>query len=61
MCSKQTKAIHYHFTSAYTREEVGIVCRQCCIREYYGTRFRQSKRYNRDLEEKSLFGVKNEI
>ena len=60
MCGKQTRAVHYHFVSAYIKEEVGIVCKKCCIREYYGTRHKQSKKYNRDLEEKSLFGIKNE-
>jgi hypothetical protein len=58
MCSKQSYSEHYDFTSSYTKTYVGVVCKSCCIREYYGTRGKTGKLYPKDMESKSLFGLK---
>tara|TARA_R110002020_G_scaffold63678_1_gene169686 strand:+ start:245 stop:403 length:159 start_codon:yes stop_codon:yes gene_type:complete len=47
----------YHYTSPIGKEEL-IVCKKCAIREHYGTKATQSKRYQKDKAENKIFGKK---
>tara|TARA_R100000781_G_scaffold108829_1_gene73542 strand:+ start:591 stop:827 length:237 start_codon:yes stop_codon:yes gene_type:complete len=47
----------YHYIAPIDKEKL-IVCKKCAIREYYGTKTIQSKRYQKDKAENRLFGKK---
>ena len=60
MCSKQSMKPHYNLTSAFVQEDVGTVCKSCCIREYYGSKHTQSRKYKLEMSQGRLFGIKEE-
>ena len=58
MCVKSIdKKIHYTYISPISRTELEI-CKDCAVREYYGTKRTNTKRYKRDLAKGKLFSRK---
>jgi hypothetical protein len=45
----------YIYVAPVSKEEL-IVCKKCAIREHYGTKATQTKRYKKDKEKNRLFG-----
>jgi hypothetical protein len=57
MCSTFGYADMYIYVAPVSKEEL-IVCKKCAIREHYGTKTTQTKRYKKDKEKNRLFGEK---
>jgi len=57
MCSKHSR-INYNFTSSFTKTYVGIVCKTCCMNEYYGKKGKAGRLYQKDIQDGTLFGIK---
>ena len=57
MCGSLGYTDMYHYTSPIGKEEL-IVCKKCAIREHYGIKTTQTKRYQKDKAESKIFGKK---
>ena len=57
MCGSIGYADMYIYTAPVSKEEL-VVCKKCAIREHYGTKTTQTKRYQKDKAERKLFGEK---
>ena len=57
MCGKFGYIDMYNYVSPL-RNDKFIVCKKCAIREYYGTKAKQSKRYKKDKNDNNLFREK---
>jgi|TARA_R100001530_G_scaffold27508_2_gene21961 hypothetical protein len=55
MCGSLGYTDMYYYTAPIGKEEL-IVCKKCAIREHYGTKATQSKRYQKDKAQNSIFG-----
>ena len=54
MCGDVGNTNMYDYISPFKDTQL-IICKKCAIREYYGTRATQSKRYRKDKETNNLF------
>ena len=43
----------YEWHSEMTHKLIGIICRKCAVRELFGTKYKQNKRYHKWLEEEN--------
>lgn len=50
----------YSYVSPYTEVKL-TVCRDCGVREYYGTKGKSTKTYKRHMRDKLLFGVEDNV
>ncbi len=57
MCGKLGYTDMYNYVSPLKTDKF-IICKKCAIREYYGTKATQSKRYKKDKESNNLFKEK---
>jgi len=57
MCGKFGHTAMYNYVSPMETDKC-IICKKCAIREYYGTKATQSKRYNKDKNNDNLFREK---
>jgi len=46
----------YYYTSPLSGTKL-TVCRDCGVREYYGTKGKYTKKYKKDLVNKKVFGI----
>ena len=61
MCGKHIlNKKQYSYVSPYTEVKL-TVCRDCGVREYYGTRGKSTKTYKRHMRDKLLFGVEENV
>jgi len=57
MCGKEILyKKQYYYTSPISGTKL-TVCRDCGVREYYGTKGKYIKKYKRDVTNKKVFGV----
>ena len=59
MCSRN---IHYKKQYYYTSPLSGTkltVCKDCGVREYYGTKGKSTKKYKRHILKKKIFGIES--
>ena len=57
MCGVYGYADWHEYTAPLSKV-VLKVCKKCAIREHYGTKATQTKRYQKDKAEEKLFGQK---
>jgi ribosome-binding protein aMBF1 (putative translation factor) len=57
MCGAFGYSDFYEYQAPISKEKLKV-CKKCAIREHYGTKATQSKRYQKDKEENKLFGKK---
>ena len=46
----------YYYTSPLFGTKL-TVCRDCGVREYYGTKGKSTKKYKKDIVDKKVFGI----
>jgi len=46
----------YYYTSPLSGTKLTI-CKECGVREYYGTRGKSSRKYKRHMSDKRIFGI----
>ena len=46
----------YYYTSPLSGTKL-TVCRDCGVREYYGTKGKSTKKYKKDIMNKKVFGI----
>ena len=51
-CGKVHKGMFYEWTGMITKDNLGIICEKCAIRESFGSKYKQNRRYKRWLEQK---------
>ena len=53
--TQKMRAPFYDWTSVITKEHVGVICQKCAIREAFGTKYKNDKKY---LEWRDKYGKK---
>lgn len=57
MCGGNLNNMVYEYTAPISKEVIDPICLKCAMREYYGTGYKGSKRYEHDRKFNRIFGV----
>lgn len=61
MCGKDVLyKKQYYYTSPLSGTKL-TVCRDCGVREYYGTKGKSTKKYKRHIQKKTIFGLEENV
>ena len=50
-CKKKYKGNFYGWTSTVTHSYLGLICEKCAIKETFGNKYKQNRRYKEWLEQ----------
>ena len=51
-CGKLHRGMFYEWISTITKTNLGIICEKCALRESFGSKYKQTRRYKKWLRKK---------
>jgi hypothetical protein len=51
-CGKVHRGMFYEWTGMITKDNLGIICEKCALRESFGNKYKQNRRYKKWLQKK---------
>jgi hypothetical protein len=47
VCGKVHRGMFYEWTGMITKDNLGIICEKCAIKESFGNKYKQNRRYKK--------------
>tara|TARA_R100000808_G_C2092187_1_gene112171 strand:+ start:148 stop:357 length:210 start_codon:yes stop_codon:yes gene_type:complete len=51
-CGKVHRGMFYEWTGMITKNNLGIICEKCALKESFGNKYKQNRRYKKWLQRK---------
>jgi|TARA_R100001082_G_scaffold95684_1_gene62977 hypothetical protein len=51
-CGKVHRGLFYEWTGMITGNNLGLICEKCALRESFGSKYKQNRRYKKWLRKK---------